>query len=219
MRTNRFVTRLGLVALTAMAFGACAPDSVTTAPAFAPGAAHASLDPADVPVDGAQAKPSPVAPVSVTGVRRARALASDVTVERVIGPRGGRLAVEGAGFTLVVPAGAVAVPTAFRVTALAGELLAYEFGPSGSSFAVPLQATQDLGATNVHRLPKRATLNLGYFAAPTDLDAAAGTAMIAQETSGTVHPGGRSATFPIPHFSGWIIHWRSGGTRDSTETR
>jgi hypothetical protein len=220
MRTNRFVARLGFVALTAMAFGACAPEGVTTAPAIAPGAAHASLDPAgDVPVDGAQAKPSPLGRMSVTGVRRARGLASDITVERVIGPRGGRLEVEGAGFSLVVPAGAVAEPTAFRVTALAGELLAYEFGPSGSSFAVPLQATQDLRATNVHRLPTRATLNLGYFAAPTDVDAATGTAIIAQETTGTVHPSGRSATFPIPHFSGWIIHWRSGGTRDSTGTR
>ena len=213
MRTNRFATRLGLVALVAIAFGACAPDGVTTAPAIASGGPHATLD---VAVDGAQAQPT--REISVTGVRRARALESDVTVEELIGPRGGRLEVPEAGFALDVPAGAVAEPTAFRVTALAGEMLAYEFGPSGSTFAVPLQATQNLRATNVHRLPKRATLRLGYFASPADVDAAAGTATVAQETMGTVHPGGRSASFPIPHFSGWIIHWRSGDTSDSTET-
>ena len=216
MRTNRFVTRLGLVALTAIAFGACAPDGATTAPAIAPGSSHATFD---VAVDGAQAQPTHVGPMSVTGVRRAHALASDVTVEQLIGAQGGRLEIEEAGFTLDVPAGAVAEPTAFRVTALAGELLAYEFGPSGSTFAVPLQATQSLKATNAHRLPKRATLRLGYFASPADVDAAAGTATIAQEMTGWVHPGGRSATFPIPHFSGWIIHWRSGDTSDSTDTQ
>ena len=214
MRTNRFVTRLGLVALTAIAFGACAPDGVTTAPANAPGA-HASLD---VAIDGAHAQPTHLGALSVTGVRRAHALESDVMVEELIGPGGGRLEIEEAGFVLDVPAGAVAEPTAFRVTALAGELLAYEFGPSGSSFAVPLRATQNLKATNAHRLPKRASLRLGYFASPADVDAATGTATVAQEMMGAVHPGGRSATFAIPHFSGWIIHWRLDGSSDSTET-
>ena len=217
MRINRFVTRLGLVALTAIAFGACAPDAVTTAPAVAPGSAHANLDVA-VEIAGTSTQATRGGPITVAGVRRARALETDLTVEQVIGPRGGRLEVAGAGFTLDVPAGAVAEPTAFRVTALAGELLAYEFGPSGSSFAVPLAATQDLRATNVHRLPKRATLRLGYFASPADVDPTTGTATVAQEMTGTVHPGGRSATFPIPHFSGWIIHWRSGDTSDSTST-
>ena len=215
MRTNRFVSRLGLVALTAIAFGGCAPDGVTTAPAIAPGSARATLD-VDVAATAAQAPRG--GPITVSGVRRAHALETDVTVEQVIGPRGGRLEVSEAGFTLDVPAGAVAEPTAFRVTALAGELLAYEFGPSGSTFAVPLAATQDLRVTNVHRLPKRATLGLGYFASPADVDPVMGTATIAQEMTGTVHPGGRSATFPIPHFSGWIIHWRSGKTSDSTAT-
>ena len=216
MRTNRFATRLGLVALTAIAFGACAPDGVTTAPAIATGVAHATLD---VAVDAALAQPTLGGPMSVTGVRRAHALESDVTVEQVIGPAGGRLEVREAGFTLDVPAGAVAEPTAFRVTALAGELLAYEFGPSGSTFVVPLRATQDLHATNVHRLPRHAALRLGYFASPAEVDAATGTATVEQETVGTVHPSGRSAAFPIPHFSGWIIHWRSGNKGDSTTTR
>ncbi len=215
MPTNRFATRLGLVALTALAFGACAPDGVTTAPASVRSSVQATRD---VAVDGAQARPTDVGALSVTGVLRTHALESDVTVEELIGPRGGRLEIEEAGFVLDVPPGAVAEPTAFQVTALAGELLAYEFGPSGSSFAVPLQATQDLKATNANRLSKRAALRLGYFASPADVDAAAGTATIAQEMTGTVHPGGRSATFPIPHFSGWIIHWRSGDSGDSTQT-
>jgi hypothetical protein len=215
MRTNRFVTRLGLVALTAVAIGACSPDGAPSAPGLAPSTPRSTLL-------GTVSQDAALAPFALSSVRRARALPADVSTEAVIGARGGRLELPAAGLVIDVPAGAVAATTTFRVTALAGEMLAYEFSPSGSTFAVPLSVTQDLRSTNVSRLPKNSSLRLAYFTSPTDADGLMSSVLgagLAQETRGTLQQSGRAASFPVPHFSGWIIHWRLDGTADSTEVR
>ena len=208
MRNLRIAAALAAALLTGTAV-ACAPDRAPTAPAI--GALRADV----APSSDLLTADSRTASWSVSGLRRARPLASDLTVEQVIGPRGGKLSIPGAGFTLEVPAGAVATETPFRVTALAGEMLAYEFGPSGSSFQIALRGTQDLSGTLAKRLPRGAQLGLGYFRAPSDVDASTGTAMVAQEVQATVDQSGHRLTFGIPHFSGWIIMWRDGFMLDS----
>jgi hypothetical protein len=210
MDTHRIGRALALAALAAGVAVACAPERAPLAPAAR--AARTELVAAPT-VDGATKLVSWRAPA----LRRANALREDVTVGATIGPRGGRLAIPEAGFALDIPAGAVAAPTAFTVTALAGDLLAYEFGPSGSNFPVALRATQDLRDTQARKLRKGTTLNLGYFQTPADLDVAAGTANVAQEMRGTVDQSGRYLTVGIPHFSGWLILWRDG-EEDSTQT-
>ena len=74
----------------------------------------------------------------VRGVTRAVPLKNDITVKAVIGSKGGTLTIPDAGLTLVVPAGAVKSNTTFTATAIAGRLVAYEFEPHGTTFAVPL---------------------------------------------------------------------------------
>jgi hypothetical protein len=215
MRTNRFATRLGLVALTTLSLGACAIDNAPSAPALAPGDPRAALLESST-------QAAALAPYATNGLRRARPLAASVSAAQVIGPRGGRLELSEAGFAIDVPAGAVASATTFRVTALAGDMLAYEFSPSGTTFAVPLSATQDLRATNVGKLPKQGSLRFAYFTSPTETDGGMSAVLgagLAMETRGTLQQSGRAASFPVPHFSGWIIHWRLDGTADSTEVR
>ena len=214
MRNLRITASLAVAALLTGAAVACAPDRAPLAPSVGMHAANV-VAPGSDSVSSLSTKPTSW---SASGLRRETPLAADITVEKVIGPRGGRLEIRAAGFSLDVPAGAVAQPTTFRVTALAGDMLAYEFGPSGAEFPVALRGTQELRGTLAHRLPRGATLTLGYFRTPSDVDAATGTAMVAQELSAVVDGSGHRLDFRIPHFSGWIILWRGDGGADSTQT-
>lgn len=213
MRNLRLTASLAVAALLTGAALACAPDRAPLAPAVGGYTANA----VDAGSDSVSTLSTKSTTWSVSGLRRETPLATDVTEEKVIGPRGGRLEIRAAGFSLDVPAGAVAQPTAFRVTALAGDMLAYEFGPSGAEFPVALHGTQDLRGTLAHRLPRNTTLTLGYFRTPSDVDAATGTAMVAQELSAVADASGHRLDFRIPHFSGWIILWRGDGSADSTQ--
>jgi hypothetical protein len=206
MRNLRHTVSLTAVVLLTGAAMACAPDRSPTAPSLGAsdvGAVRTS-------VSSAAAASSPT--WSVVGLRRTRPLRTDLTVTQVIGPRGGRLDHAAAGFSLEVPAGAVAKATTFRVTALAGETVAYDFGPDGSVFPKALRATQDLRNTNAPRLPRNVAFALGQVDAAGRLMAGA-----TQEVTGTMDRTGLSVSFGIPHFSGWIILWRDGSGSDSTE--
>lgn len=213
MRNLRLKASLGVVALLTSVAIACAPDRAPTAPSIGAPRADVLVPESSLSVESS-ARPTTW---SVSGLRREVPLAADISVAQTIGPRGGRLEIPQAGFVLDVPAGALPQPTTITVTALAGELLAYEFGPSGSHFPVALRGTQDLRGTLAHRLPRGATLSLGYFQSPSDVDAATGTAQVAQELQATVDPSGYRLGFRIPHFSGWIIMWREDGGADSVE--
>ncbi len=70
-------------------------------------------------------------------LRRAAPLAHDVTVTRLIGPEGGRIAIPEAGITFVVPPNALGEATEITMKALAGEATAVEFAPHGLEFDVP----------------------------------------------------------------------------------
>lgn len=194
------VSLAAIVVLTGTAI-ACAPDRSPTAPAL--DASHAAAP-----------RRTASASWSVAGLRRNRALPTDLTVTQVIGPRGGRLTHTEAGFTLEVPEGAVAEATTFRVTALAGDAVAYDFGPDGSVFPIALRATQDLRETNAPRLPRNASFTLAQIGA----DGQPLVESTAAPITGTVDRSGRTVTFGVPHFSGWIVMWRDGSGVDSTQS-
>ena len=217
MHSPRFARALAGAALAIGTVLGCAPERTPLAP---PARRADLLSTVTSPV-GETTEEVALAKVgtwSLPALRRNAPLRADITVSATIGPRGGRLDIPAAGFALEVPEGAVLLPTEFRVTALAGDLLAYEFGPDGATFAVPLVATQDLKVPQVQRLPKRASLRAGYFRSASDLDRSSSTASVAQETGATVSATGHRLSFRIPHFSGWIILWRDGDSADSTGT-
>lgn len=212
MRSLRLRASLAVVALFTGAAIACAPDQVPSGPTIGPRGADVSPTAELLTADAYQTKP---VSWSVSGLRREQPLAADISTEQVIGPRGGRLSIPEAGFTLDVPAGAVARETPIRVTALAGDMLAYEFGPSGTNFPIALRGTQDLRGTLAPRLPRNTRFSLGYFRTPADVDTSTGTALVAQEMQATVDQSGHRLSFRIPHFSGWIIMYRDGFILDS----
>lgn len=133
-------------------------------------------------------------------------LAKDITVSATIGSTGGRLSIPAAGFELVIPPNAVKKSTKFTVTAIAGTLVAYEFGPHGTTFPRALQASQDLTVTNWNPLSIR-TLVAGYFADRSHLSLSRATALVSEVITGVTVPLTKRFSWDIEHFSGYVVAW------------
>ena len=143
----------------------------------------------------------------VRGVTRAIPLTRDIAVSAVIGKQGGTISIPEAGLTLVVPKGAVASDVKFTATALAGKLVAYDFQPHGTTFAVPLQFSQDLRKTSLLGILTAPLLDGAYFVDSSKLNQSSGTAFVSELRSATVNLLQFRASFPINHFSGYLVSW------------
>jgi hypothetical protein len=144
--------------------------------------------------------------VSKDALTRKTALTQDITVSAVIGKSGGILRIPAAGFELTVPEGAVTSPTAFTVTAIQGNLVAYEFGPHGLKFRVPLKARQDLSGTNWRPINLK-PLVAGYFLERADLDEGDAKALVSEVIEGLTIPLDKQFNWQIQHFSGYVVAW------------
>jgi hypothetical protein len=145
---------------------------------------------------------------TVTVASRATPLAADQFASKVIGPEGGSLELPGAGLKLVVPANAVSSSVTFTVMALPGAMVAYEFGPHGTTFKVPLRVEQDLRGVVI---PQGQSLLAGYFPDQSDLlvDDIVGT--IDERLPAQLDATGSKVRFDVSHFSGYLV--ASGRTR------
>ena len=141
-------------------------------------------------------------PDTVTVATRFAPLAEDLTVTKVIGPAGGTLDLPEAGLRVTVPRNAVSSDVTFTVTALHGSLLAYEFGPHGTTFTTPLKVEQDI--KNV-LLPADESALAGYFPDQDDLlvDDIVGT--IDERLPAQLDIVGSKVRFDVYHFSGYLI--------------
>ena len=159
-------------------------------------------------------------PTTVKVVERDQPLATAQSASAVIGPFGGRLSLPDAGLSVLVPPFALSAPTRITVTAVAGRQVAYEFEPHGIRFLVPLQVTQSLTGTSAMSgglLPK--PLIAGYFANLSDLDPLAGTGLVSEILGTSVSLLTRTVTFPVWHFSGYLVATGDGsnGTDESAQ--
>lgn len=179
--------RLALLASLVLA-ASC--DRGVTAPAATHGAASRTLVP----------------PTTVNVVKRNTPLSTALSASAMVGALGGQLSIPGAGLNVVIPPLALTVPTRITVTAVRGNQLAYEFEPHGTRFLVPLIVTQNLVGTSAlsgDLLP--GSLVAGYFASLADLDPLAGTGVVSELFGTTVSLVTKTATFPIFHFSGYLV--------------
>jgi len=158
--------------------------------------------------------PKGTRPETVTVARRRVPLPADITSGAWIGSGGGQVEIEEAGLKLVVPKGAVPRNTYFTVTALKGDLIAYEFEPSGSTFySVPLRVEQKKGSISS---PKIGAAIAGHWRDRADLENLATVGVLA-ETRSVVEEDdeavvkGRKLVFSVEHFSGYLI--ATGRTR------
>jgi len=182
-----------LLGLATLGFGGCSVDGPT--------APRLSADPSAGLLSSLEGSL-----VSKDALVRNTTLANDITVTADIGTEGGTLAIPAAGFQLIVPPGAVVSRTVFTVTALSGNLVAYEFGPHRLKFRVPLRATQDLSNTRWRPLSLK-PLVAGYFLERSDLDQTSATALVSEVIEGVTIPLSKQFKWRIDHFSGYVVAW------------
>ena len=143
---------------------------------------------------------------TVIVLQRRVALASDITVTKIIGSEGGTVTVPGAGLTVNVPAGALSVPTPITVKALAGRGVAYEFGPHGTQFAKPVRMTQDLRVTAVSpwAVPYM-RFKAGYFSSSDNLLFRLLRAVVDELLPANADAVNMVVRFEVKHFSGYLV--------------
>ena len=162
----------------------------------------------DSPVAPRQSAPSTPASrallsssIAVTPLKRTTPLAKPITASASIGVLGGRLAIPGAGLTVIVPPLALKSTKVVTITALAGSNVAYTFEPHGTTFLVPLVVTQDLRNTDARTGGSINPLSLfvGYF--PDNKKVLSVTELL----NVGVNLLNQSAVFTVTHFSGYIV--------------
>src|SRR5688500_11253869 len=200
----------GLGALVMVTTVACNADRAPAAPSTVATAAPqlartGTVPPAATPSTARGVLPQPIG--EGTSILRTEPLAEDITVSEVIGPRGGRLEIPEAGLRVEVPRDAVSEPTTFTVTALEGDMVAYEFGPHGLRFSVPLLVIQDTRSTKLDKLSAFAGLQAGYFTGPVMLDRATKRARVAEVLPTYALKLKNDVAFLAWHFSGYMIQW------------
>lgn len=192
LMTPRSLSRLGARLLSIFLLAGCAGD-------------------ATAPTSPAAVVPKPSAALlgllPVRGVTRATPLANDIAVSAVIGKNGGTITIPEAGLTLVVPPNAVSADVKFTATALAGRVVAYDFQPHGTKFAVPLKFTQDLRKTSLLTALTAPLLDGAYFADASNIDQKTGVALISELLPATLDLLRFRVGFDIRHFSGYLISW------------
>jgi hypothetical protein len=199
-RTKAFAVLGALVMFAA----ACSGDPAPLTPQPASPAAEVSLDwRSDVPAADIG---------EGNTLLRATPLARDITVSQIIGPAGGQLEIPATGLRVYVPRGAVSRQTTITATALKGDQVAYEFGPHGTRFGVPLVMVQSTVGTNANALPAGTVVQLGYFTSPDALDRVAKKARVAEFIPQLGLVFGDAIAFPIWHFSGYIPIWAAHGS-------
>ena len=144
------------------------------------------------------------------GLLRTVPLSAPVVVVKTLSSGGGGITVPGTDFQLQVPNGAFAGKSlTFTITALAGNVVAYDFQPHGYKFLKPLRFVQQLGHTNWKDLKLPAGFQPGwngaYFADQSQIDLLTGTAVVNELLPANVNVSGATLTFPIPHFSGYMV--------------
>jgi hypothetical protein len=205
MAKNKVLVGLGALVMAATV-AACNADRAPAAPgadADAQLARTTATPPAAAPSTARGVLPQPIG--EATSILRDEPLAADITVSEVIGPLGGHLEIPEAGLRVEVPRGAVSEPTTFTATALAGDMVAYEFGPHGTNFPVPLLVLQSTPGTNLARLPNFTVVQAGYFTGPEMLDRTTKRARVAEVLPTFGLTFGDQVGFLVRHFSGYII--------------
>jgi ZU5 domain len=182
------------------AFAACSvSDSTTVSPR------SDRLAPASV----AERSTAPAPKTRVKPLHRNAKLASVITVSGTIGASGGSLSIPEAGVTVTVPAGALLVPVKISMTALPGDVVAYDFAPHGLVFLKPISIAQRLAGTKEKGKRDRSpdSVELGYFALPGQL----GTLISEVDELSGGSETGEVFTSSIWHFSGYMLGCGRGG--------
>lgn len=147
-------------------------------------------------------------------VTRNTPLASDVSWTFTVDEDGAVSSNSASGLLIVVPPNAVSAPTTITVTALAGEEVAYRFAPHGLQFNRRVYLTQNLRGTSAGGLLSLPLLSGAYFGTDDLQLNGSGLASVLEVIPAFTSLWTRTATFPIEHFSGYILASGRSSSRD-----
>jgi ethanolamine utilization protein EutA (predicted chaperonin) len=187
---RRFKAHAAFAAVALFGLAACADSPTAPRPA---------LTAADVGTPAATKLPTVA---KVRGLRWSKP-ATSASATRVIGAAGGTITLDGA--TLVVPPGAVAANTSFRVTRVPGNIVAYEFQPHGVTFRVPVLFAVLTEKADAKALALATRVEAAHFADGAALDQALGTAGVTEFAPAAVTIDKKLVLMAFPHFSGWMV--------------
>ena len=139
-------------------------------------------------------------------LHRRTALSHDLTWSFVAGPNGTTNYNSTTGLTIVIPRGALSSYQTITVTAPAGSLMQYQFGPHGLQFAKQVELRQDLGLADLTTLLGLNQITGAYYASPTlQYDSTTNTAHVDELEPTSVNLLTLSTSIKIQHFSGYIL--------------
>lgn len=145
-------------------------------------------------------------------LNRRHNLNKDRSVSLPVDQNGGLYQLPGSGLYIYVPPGAVDGPITLTATAVNGRMMAYEFGPHGTHFNVPLQMYQDLGEASLPPGLDLSKFEVGYFTDKSKLNAQAQQASISEFIPTAIEFSGQYVRFDVSHFSGYVIATGRGAT-------
>ena len=134
----------------------------------------------------------------------------DQSVSAVVGPEGATLSLPGADFSMTIPAGALSAPTAITVTSRGGAFVVYDMLPHGLRFALPVTASQGLGATASYGTAAGNGIRTAYLSAANEQIGFDGAASPAELEAATTYFYGDQAVaethlWILNHFSRYIL--------------
>jgi hypothetical protein len=138
-------------------------------------------------------------------LKRTDRLGEALTATEVIGPKGGRIQIPGAGLRIDFPRGAVRHATRITVTAMRGGNVAYRFEPHGIEFEQPVAIRQSLHNTTAWGDAAFAAELQGSYFERLLVDETESFARSLERRPGRVKGAGRFLEFSIEHFSGYMV--------------
>jgi len=143
----------------------------------------------------------------IAPVKRNTPLASDVVWSFYAGSGGGYTSNSSVGLTVSIPPGALSNTVKITVTALEGAPVAYRFEPH-LEFSKKVYITQNLKGTSAGLLSSL-LLKGAHFPGDSPVYTSSGLAIVDEVVpailSNLLGLLGRTATFGVGHFSGWIL--------------
>lgn len=142
-------------------------------------------------------------------VERDSPLATDIVRSFTVDRHGGKLEIPETGLKLVVPSNALPSGTdslTITVTAFAGDQIAYDFEPSGTTFRQPLRFEQEIGKQK-QRASEQEQPVVSYFKARQDIDSVTGAVVTFEDLLTNLDVSKGEVKADIWHFSGYIVAW------------
>lgn len=173
----------------------------------------------DVPQRQLTPEPASLSPSKLgkqgKAVQRDVALTEDIVRSVTVDRRGGKLEIPETGLKIEIPSNAIPADVdklTITVTALAGQQMAYEFEPSGTTFRQPLRFEQKIDRQTLLSILLNPPV-VAYFKSRADIDPLTGAIVTFEDLLTNLDFTKDKVKADVWHFSGYIVAWGKSSSR------